>query len=203
MLSVTVHALYGWKVTRQPVRVYFAGDVEDVRDGLVKRVFVECMRQWCGATQGRLKFMVTEDSEISRHHCVREFTSNHEAGRKIFQPFMMLAGSRQNQALSTALATKSAKLTLRAVLLHSAGHARQAIFEHTSDKNSAMNENCAHVFQAQLANHLSMRRGVHQRDGTDSYKTCWDNRHKKETIKVTQVPCESGLPYWSIAHGHT
>ncbi len=190
-------SLYGWKVTRQPVRVYFAGDVQDVRDGLVKRVFVECMRQWCGATKGRLKFMVTEDSKSADIIVCREFTSNHELAENL-PTFHDAWLDRVKIRLIDSACDKIGEAQLRAVLLHSAGHAL-GYFEHTTDKNSAMNENCALV--SQPTQNLCPCDAAYIKEMYDSYKTCWDNRFKKETLKVTRVPFGQGLPLAALPMG--
>ncbi len=183
-------SLYGWKVNRQPVRVYFAGDVPDVREGIVKRVFVECMRQWCGATQGRLKFMVTEDSKSADIIVCREYTSNHELAENL-PTFHDAWLERVKIRLIDSTCDKIGEAQLRAVLLHSAGHAL-GYFEHTTDKNSAMNENCALV--SQPTQKLCPCDSAYIREMYDTYKTCWDNRFKKETFKVTRVPWGQGFP---------
>jgi hypothetical protein len=190
-------SLYGWKVTRQPVRVYFAGDVGDVRDGLVKRVFVECMRQWCGATQGRLKFMVIEDSKSADIIVCREYTSNHELAENL-PTFHDAWLDRVKIRLIDSACDKIGEAQLRAVLLHSAGHAL-GYFEHTSDKNSAMNEQCALV--SKPTQNICPCDAAFIKEMYDSYKTCWDNRLKKETIKVTRVPFGQGMPIAALPIG--
>lgn len=190
-------ALYGWKVSRQPVRVYFAGDVQDVREGLVKRVFVECMKQWCGATRGRLKFMVTEDSKSADIIVCREFTSNHELAENL-PTFHDAWLDRVKIRLIDSACDKIGESQLRAVLLHSAGHAL-GYFEHTTDQNSAMNENCAHV--SKPTQNICPCDAAFIKEMYDSYKICWENRFKKETMKVTRVPWGQGFSSAPLAMG--
>ncbi len=190
-------SLYGWKVNRQPVRVYFAGDVAEVRDGLVKRVFIECMRQWCGATRGRLKFMVTEDWKSADITLCREFTSNHEYAENL-PSFRDAWLEHVKIRLLDSACDKIGEVQLRAVLLHSAGHAL-GYFEHTADMNSAMNENCARL--SNPTQRLCPCDSRYIMDMYNSYKTCYDNRFKKETFKVIRVPWGVGLPAAPLAAG--
>ncbi len=136
--------VYGWPYSRQPIRVYFAGDVGDARDGLVKRVFIECMRQWCSATKGLLKFTVSEDSRSADIILCRDLTTNHELAEN--NPTFHNAWlDRVKIKLLDSTLDSLGEAQLRAVLLHSAGHAI-GYFQHTPDTNSAMNEECSHVW---------------------------------------------------------
>lgn len=182
--------LFGWPVNRRPVRVYFAGDVGDVRDGLVRRVFIECMREWCGATKGLLKFTVIEDSKSADIIVCREFTSNHELAENnpTFNNGWL---DRVKIRLLDSTCDKLAEAQLRAVLLHSAGHSL-GYFKHTPDKNSAMNEDCAHVYHPTQTMCPCDREYI--REMYVSYKNSYDLRFKKEVDVVTRIPWGQPFP---------
>ncbi len=183
--------LFGWSVNRRPVRVYFAGDVGDVRDGLVKRVFIDCMKQWCGATRGLLKFTVTDDSRSADIILCREFTSNHELAENnpTFHNGWL---DRVKIRLIDSTCDSLGEAQLRAVLLHSAGHSL-GYFRHTGDKNSAMNENCAHAFNPTQSICPCDKKYI--REMYVSYKNSYDLRFKKEVDIVTKVPWGHPFPW--------
>ena len=172
------------------MRVYFAGDVAEVRDGLVKRVFIDCMRQWCGATRGLLKFTVIEDSRAADIIVCREFTSNHELAENnpTFHNGWL---DRVKIRLLDSTCDKLGEAQLRAVLLHSAGHSL-GYFRHTGDKNSAMNENCAHVFNPTQT--ICPCDKEYIKEMYVSYKNAHDERFKKEVDIVMKVPYGHPFP---------
>jgi len=185
-----VTALHGWPVTRKVVRVYFAGDVGVVRDGLVKRVFVDCMKQWCNATRGNLKFTVIEDSRQADIILCREFTSNYELAENnpTFHNGWL---DRVKIRLLDSTCDKISEAQLRAVLLHSAGHSI-GYFRHTTDKNSAMNERCAHIDAptqklCPCDSHFINRM-------YDSYKRNHEEQFKKPVDEIVKVPWGHSVP---------
>ena len=181
--------LYGWHYTHGQVRVYFAGDTATVRDGLVKQTFISCMRDWCQSTEGLLRFTVVEDFRTADIILCREFTSSHELAENM-PSFRNCWLERVKIRLIDSTCDTLGAAQLRAVLLHSAGHAL-GYFGHTLDQNSAMNENCSHVnhpIQKMCPCDTSYIRKMYV-----SYKTCWDNRFKKDPPpKVVRVPWGAG-----------
>jgi hypothetical protein len=185
-----VTALYGWSVNRKVVRVYFAGDVGDVRDGLVKSVFIDCMKQWCNATRGNLKFTIIKDSRQADIILCREFTSNHELAENnpTFHNGWL---DRVKIRLLDSTCDTIGEAQLRAVLLHSAGHSI-GYFRHTTDKNSAMNEQCAHIDAptqklCPCDSHFINRM-------YDSYRRNHEEQLKKPVDQIVKVPWGQSLP---------
>ncbi|MBX9949718.1 MAG: hypothetical protein K2Y39_11180 [Candidatus Obscuribacterales bacterium] len=170
--------LFGWPVNRSPVRVYFAGNVGEVRDGLVKRVFVDCMREWCTATKGRLKFMVVDDWKKADITLCRELTVNHELAEN--NPSFNNAWlDHVKIRLLDCTCDNVEEKKLRAVLLHSAGHAL-GFFRHTMDRNSALYEQCAEG--ANPTQHICPCDTENIRKMYESYKRCFDDRFQKRMI---------------------
>lgn len=164
--------LYGWPVKRQPLRVYFAGDVGDARDGLVKRVFLECLNEWCRATKGTLKYSITNDFKNAEIILCREFTSNHELAENMPKFYNAWLEQVKVRLLDSTCDTLD-EPRLRAVLLHSAGHAL-GYFEHSHASDSVMNEFCAH--KAKPIQKLCSKEMQFIRLMYESYRDC----HKRE-----------------------
>lgn len=182
-------ALYGWPVNRQPVRIYFAGDVADARNGLTKRVFIECMRQWCLATMGHLKFTVIEDSRSADIILCRDLTTNHELAENN-PAFSNGWLDRVKIKLLDSTLDKIDEAQLRAVLLHSAGHAI-GYFKHTPDKNSAMSEVCSYVYNP--TQKLCPCDAAYIRQMYASYKLAHEGRFKEPPATLIRVP--HGKPF--------
>ena len=185
-----VTCLFGWPVNKRVVRVYFAGDVGEVRNGLVRRVFIECMKQWCDATRGNLKFTTIEDSRQADIILCRDFTANHELAEN--NPTFHNAWlDRVKIRLLDSTCDTLGEAQLRAVLLHSAGHAI-GYFKHSDDVNSAMYIQCAHVNAP--TQKLCPCDSHYINRMYDSYKLSHQEQFKKLVVKVIKVPWGHAVP---------
>lgn len=185
-----VTCLYGWPAEKKVVRVYFAGDVGEVRNGLVRRVFIECMKQWCDATRGKLKFTTIEDSRQADIILCREFTSNHELAEN--NPTFHNAWlDRVKIRLLDSTCDTLGEAQLRAVLLHSAGHSI-GYFKHSSDLNSAMYIQCAHI--SNPTQRLCPCDSHYINRMYDSYKRNREEGLKKPVDEVVKIPWGQGIP---------
>lgn len=190
-----VTCLYGWPVNKKIVRVYFAADVGEVRNGLVRRVFIECMKQWCDATRGNLKFTIIEDSRQADIILCREFTSNHELAEN--NPTFHNAWlDRVKIRLLDSTCDTLGEAQLRAVLLHSAGHSI-GYFRHSEDSNSAMYTQCAHV--SAPTQKLCPCDSHYIKRMYDSYKRSSEEQCKKPVERVVKIPWGQAVPLQAVS----
>lgn len=158
--------LYGWPRSRVPLRVYFAGDLDEARQGKLVRWYVDCMNQWCRATEGRISYNVTYDFRYADIVVARDLPNNCRLAENI-PDFHDAWLDKVTIKLHDDTCDKLCEPVVRAILLHEIGHSL-GVFDHSSERHSAMYENSSDPASPARALTAKDRAGV-----KDMYESYW------------------------------
>ncbi|HEY9733410.1 MAG TPA: matrixin family metalloprotease [Drouetiella sp.] len=119
-----------------PLRVYISGVVSEARDGLVATEIVSALREWRNASNGKIRFVLTERYVDADILFVCENTVEHQWAENITSYHNSMFDRVRVRLLEETL-YKLAPRRVRAVCLHEVGHAF-GIRAHSSNNRDAM-----------------------------------------------------------------
>jgi len=127
-----------WEINRLPLRVYISGTVEAARGGLVRDTIKSALAQWARASNGVIRYQITNRFTESDICFVEQLTDNHEWAQTCVDYHKGPIDRVKVIMLSSTLG-KLEEPRLKGLCLHEIGHAF-GILKHSSNGRDAMSE---------------------------------------------------------------
>lgn len=125
-----------WPNPNVPLRVYISGTVAAARDGLVSHEIKSALRQWCEASNGKVRYVLTDQYTAADIVFVCEVTSDHRWAENVTE-YHNAMYDRVRVFLLEETLLKLAPKRVRGLCLHEVGHAF-GIRNHSDDSHDAM-----------------------------------------------------------------
>lgn len=125
-----------WSLSQLPLRVYISGVVSEARNGLVGSEIIAALRDWRNASNGTVRFMITDRYVDADVLFVCENTVEHQWAENIVSYHNGMFDRVKVRLLEETLYKLDPK-RLRAICLHEVGHVF-GIRNHSVDKRDAM-----------------------------------------------------------------